>query len=162
GLIWGYGAARASAGNAILWSLPPWANWITILGMLPVLLLFVGSVTIRNPTTVGAEQALTAAEPARSLLRVTRHPMLIAFAGWAPLHLIANGGLAPALLFGAMAVVAIAGTFSIDRKRAAKMPADWPRFRDATSILPFAAIAAGRNRLAWAEIGWWRIAVAVI
>ncbi len=31
----------------------------------------------------------------------------------------------------------------------------------ATSNVPFAAIASGRNHLAWGELGVWRIAVAV-
>jgi uncharacterized membrane protein len=162
GLIWSYGAARSSGENAVLWRPPPWIDWITVIGMLPVLLLFVGAVTVRNPTAVGAERALAEPEPAKGMLRVTRHPMLMAFAGWAILHLLPNGDLASALLFGAIAVVAIAGTFSIDRKRATAMPGDWPRYRAATSVLPFAAIIAGRNRLAWDEIGWSRAAVAVV
>ena len=31
-----------------------------------------------------------------------------------------------------------------------------------TSILPFAAISQGRNRLAFTEIGWWCIAVGLL
>ncbi len=28
-----------------------------------------------------------------------------------------------------------------------------------TGLVPFAAVAARRQRLAWAEIGWWRLAL---
>jgi uncharacterized membrane protein len=41
---------------------------------------------------------------------------------------------------------------SIDRKLAARDPALWARLAPATSIIPFAAILAGRNRLALGEI----------
>ena len=43
---------------------------------------------------------------------------------------------------------------SIDAKVAARDPAAWDRYAARTSILPFGAIAAGRNRLALGEIGW--------
>jgi len=160
-LIMGFGAARAG-NDVLLWSAPDWCRWIPIIGMPAALLLFVGSVSVPNPGLVGADRLLAAPEPARGMLRITRHPMLIAFALWAALHIPASGDLAGLLLFLAILVVAIAGTFSIDRKRAASMPRDWPRYAAATSILPFAAIVQGRNRLVWAEIGWWRIAVALL
>ena len=150
GLIWGYGAARG-AENVALWGAPPWLHWLVILGMLPASILLVGSLTVPNPGLVGAEKLLVREEPARGMLRVTRHPMLIAFALWALLHLLANGDLASVLLFGSVLIVAVAGTFSIDRKRAQAMPADWPRFAAVTSILPFAAMASGRNRLVVSE-----------
>jgi len=36
---------------------------------------------------------------------------------------------------------------------------DWPRFAAVTSHVPFVAIAQGRNRIAWREIGWLRPAI---
>jgi len=33
---------------------------------------------------------------------------------------------------------------------------DWARFVALTSNIPFVAIARGRNRMAWREIGWMR------
>jgi uncharacterized membrane protein len=33
---------------------------------------------------------------------------------------------------------------------------DWPRFAAVSSNLPFVAIAQGRNRIRWREIGWIR------
>ena len=43
---------------------------------------------------------------------------------------------------------------SIDAKVAARNPEAWTRYAGLTSVLPFGAIAAGRNRLALGEIGW--------
>jgi uncharacterized membrane protein len=35
-------------------------------------------------------------------------------------------------------------------------------FEARTSMVPFAAIARGHNRLVWSEIGWWRLAIAAL
>lgn len=161
GLIWSFGEARATA-NLVLWTAPTWLYWVPVVGMLPAFLLLVGSVTMPNPGMVGAEKLLAGTEPARGILRVTRHPMLCAFALWAILHIVINGDLDSLLLFAAILAVAVNGMRSIDRKRAASMPADWPRFAQATSAFPFAAILDRRNRFVWSEIGWWRLGLAVL
>ena len=46
------------------------------------------------------------------------------------------------------------GDASIDAKLAKRAPGAWARLAATTSILPFGAIAAGRNRLVLGEIGW--------
>ena len=46
-------------------------------------------------------------------------------------------------------------------KRATADPGGWAGFAAKTSIVPFGAIAAGRNRLVWSEIGLWRVGVAL-
>ncbi|RMF95627.1 MAG: NnrU protein [Gammaproteobacteria bacterium] len=124
--------------------------------MLPACLLAVIGLTTPSPTLAGAERLLEAAEPARGILRVTRHPFLMGAALWAAIHLLVNGDLASALLFGSLLLLALAGAKSIDAKRRASAGAQWERFAAVTSILPFAAIMAGRNRLRLSEIGWWR------
>jgi uncharacterized membrane protein len=161
GLIYGYGAARGG-GNVALWSAPAWVGWIVVIGMLPTIVLLIGSITVPNPGLVGADKLLARAEPARGILRVTRHPMLWAFALWAALHILSNGDLASLLLFGGVLIVALSGMRSIDRKRALSMPQDFPRFAAVTSAVPFAAIAAGRNRLVVSELGWHWLGLAVI
>jgi uncharacterized membrane protein len=162
GLIYGYGAARSGGGNVALWSAGAWAHWLAAIGMLPAVILLVGSLTVPNPGLVGAEKLLQRDEPARGILRVTRHPMLWAFALWAALHILPNGDLASLLLFGGILVVALNGMRSIERKRARSNPQDWPRFAAVTSALPFAAIAQGRNRLVLGEIGWHWLGLAVV
>lgn len=68
--------------------------------------------------------------------------------------MIGTGDLAGLIFFGTFFITAAAGMPSIDRKTAARDPAGWERLARSTSILPFAAILAGRNRFAAAEIGW--------
>ena len=132
-----------------LWSVGDGFRWVMAALMLPVLLLFVASVATPNPTAV--EGRLDVAGP-RGIQRITRHPMLWSFALWAGLHLLAKGNLAGVLFFGAFLVTALVGMPSIDRKLAALQPELWARLAPTTSIIPFKAILAGRNRLALGEI----------
>ena len=150
-LVVTYKRARL-AGSEQLWTAPHWLGWILVLSMAPAFVLLAGSVARPNPTAVGGERALEQ-EP-RGLARVTRHPMLWSFATWSAVHVVGNGDLVSLLFFGAFGVTALAGMPSIDAKLAQRDPQGWARLRDATSILPFGAILAGRNQLALREIGW--------
>lgn len=132
-----------------LWDAPDWYRWLMALLMLPIMLLFVASVATPNPTAVGGKLDETGP---RGIQRITRHPMLWSFAGWAALHLIAKGNLSGVFFFGAFLVTSLVGMPSIDRKLAALQPALWARLEPVTSILPFGAILAGRNRFVPAEI----------
>jgi uncharacterized membrane protein len=108
---------------------------------------------------IGAHQ-----RAARGMVRITRHPFLCGIALWALVHLIINGDLASLILFGSLLVLAVRGTLSIDAKRRRNFGEQWIKFAEVTSDIPFAAIAAGRNRLgpALAEIGVWRPLAAIL
>jgi uncharacterized membrane protein len=161
GLIWTYGRAMRPDEFYGLRVIDAWMMWVPFIVMPFALILMVGSLTAPNPTLVQGEARLKVAEAATGLVRVTRHPMLWAFTLWAVAHLVANGDAASLMLFGSILVVAVNGMHSIDRKRRASDPANWQRFAAVTSIVPFAAIAAGRNKFVFAEIGWWRLALAL-
>ena len=135
-----------------LWSAPVWLGWVLIALMAVAFMLLVGSVSVPNPTMVGGERQL-GAEP-RGVLRITRHPMLWSFAIWSAVHVVGNGDLVSLLFFGAFGITALVGMPSIDRKVARRDPAGWSRLARSTSIVPFAAILGGRNRLVLREIGW--------
>jgi uncharacterized membrane protein len=135
-----------------LWGASAWLRWVLVFVMLAAFLLFAAAVLVRSPTALGGETTLH--DEPRGILRVTRHPMLWSFALWAAVHILGNGDLGSLLFFGAFLVTALAGMPSIDAKLAARNPDGWRRFATTTSILPFAAIASGRNRLVPAEIGW--------
>lgn len=160
-LIWTYRNATQPEAFYGLWVAERWMYWVPFLVMPFALLLFVGSVTAPNPTSVGAERFLKAAEPARGVLRITRHPMLWSFALWAIAHMFPNGDFASLVLFATILITALYGMPSIDRKRAARDPQGWAAFAAKTSILPFGAILSGRNRLVPSEIGLWRVGVAL-
>ncbi|PZW39356.1 putative membrane protein [Humitalea rosea] len=144
--------AWRGAETNFLWSAAPWFRWLMAALMLPVLVLFFTSVAAPNPTAVAGEAAL--GREARGITRITRHPMLWSFTLWSLLHVLANGDTAAMVFFAAFAVTALLGMPSIDAKLRARAPNAWAGFAARTSVLPFAAIAGGRNRLALAEIGW--------
>ena len=73
---------------------------------------------------------------------------------WAASHIWARGELKALAFFGGFFLLAALGTILIDRKK--RSNPDWGRFAAATSNVPLVAIAQGRNRLAWREIGWLR------
>ncbi len=160
-LVWLCMAWVAAGPVRVLWQAPGWLVVCCIVLMVPAVILFVGSVTTPNPTMVGGHTALKSGTPAVGILRVTRYPMLWSFALWAATHLVITGTLSGVIFTGAFLIVAVAGMSSLDAKYAERVPERWAAFGRVTSIVPFAAIAQGRNHFAFAEIGLWRIAVAV-
>ena len=122
-------------------------------------------ITTPSPTQVGLEAKLAqGGDIARGITRITRHPFLWGVALWALVHLIVNGDLSSLILFGSLLVLALGGTLSIDAKRKREFAEHWTQFADATSNVPFAAIATGKNQLgrALAEIGLGRLLLAVV
>lgn len=133
-----------------------------VLVFIAFLFAVVGLLT-PSPTRVGMESKVgQGTEAAKGMVRITRHPFLWGVALWAAVHLVVNGDLASLILFGTLLVLAIGGTAAIDAKRRRKFGERWTQFAQATSAVPFAAIAAGRNRFApaLAEIGAGRLILA--
>jgi len=150
--------ARAEAKGDYLWTAPAPLRLALELLMLPALWLFLASIVRPNPTLLGAGKA--GAFPVRGVQRITRHPMLWAFAIWATVHIAVKGDSASLVFFGAFAVTALAGMPSVDAKLAAADPAAWNAFADQTSILPFAAILRGRTKWGPSEISGWELVAA--
>jgi uncharacterized membrane protein len=117
-------------------------------------ILLAGGLFARNPTLVGAERLMKSAEPARGMIRVTRHPIMWGILLWALAHLLARGDLKSVVFFGTFALLAALGSVLMDRRKAQALGEDWQRFAAVTSHVPFLAIAAGRNRFVASEIGW--------
>jgi uncharacterized membrane protein len=151
GIVW-LVSAYARAEHVALWGqLLGWRPLVLALMALSVFFVVVGLAT-PSPTAVAGERL--AGRPPRGILTLTRHPFLWGVSIWAFAHGRVNGDLGSLILFASLLVLSLAGTVSIDHKRAARP--DWPAFRDATSNVPFAAILSGRVRLDLAGIGWWR------
>jgi uncharacterized membrane protein len=148
-MIWAYAAAP----HALLWRGPNAIPYV----VMPLAFVLLACGYWRNPTMVGAEKLLKSEEPARGIIRITRHPLMWAVMLWAASHMAARGELKALVFFGGLLVLAALGTALIDRKKGSNP--DWPRFAAVTSNIPFVAIAQGRNRMAWREIGWLRPAI---
>jgi uncharacterized membrane protein len=165
GLVWlgvAFAQARGEAWNTAYWGLNPATRHVQILLQLLAMLLIVPGLTTPNPTSVRQEGALDRPDVVKGMLRITRHPFLWGVAVWAFGHLLVNGERASLVLFGALLLLALFGTASIDAKRRRALGPKWDAFAAQTSNVPFAAIVAGRQRFSLGEIGWWRIALAVV
>jgi uncharacterized membrane protein len=162
GLIWlidAYGdTPRVELWGQLL-ALKPIAAPLVLLAFLFVVI----GLTTPSPTVAGGESRLSRDEPARGIVRITRHPFLWGVALWALVHLTINGDVASVILFGSLLVLAVGGTALIDRKRRDSFGEHWQRFALSTSNIPFAAIVSGRNQVGAAlrEIGIVRPLIAV-
>ncbi len=80
---------------------------------------------------------------------------------WGLVHMANNAAAADWVFFGYMTLLALAGTWLIDHRRARLLGDAWPPLKAETSNLPFLAILRGRNRLLLREFGWARAAAAL-
>lgn len=150
-LIW-LCLAYSSAPCAPLWTSPRAAYFAPIAVMPPAFVLLAGAFSVPNPTSAGSERALERDDPARGVLRITRHPFLVAVAIWSAVHAAVNGNEASLWFFGSFFLTAVLGMRDIDAKRDRSNPESYARYRACTSIVPFVAIARGRNRLVLREL----------
>jgi uncharacterized membrane protein len=148
-MIWAYAAA------------PREQLWVGIREIpyvvMPIAFVLIACGFWRNPTIVGADKLLRSEDPARGMIRITRHPIMWGFMLWAAGHILARGDLKSLVFFGSFLLLAALGTLLMDARK--KSNPDWPRFAAVTSHIPFVAIAQRRNRLVWREIGWLRPAI---
>jgi uncharacterized membrane protein len=110
------------------------AGWIagTILMWLASILL-VGSF-IKNPSLVGSRGP--AGGPA-GVFRITRHPMMWAFALWAAVHVTILAQFKSVVFDGAVIILALFGSLAQDAKKAGKMGEDWHDWTAQTAFVPF-------------------------
>jgi len=135
-----------------LWLVPRPLYYLPLV-LVPVAFVFlVGAFTVPSPTAVGGERFLANAEPARGLLRVTRHPFLWSVVLWSLAHLLVNGDTGSLIFFSSLGVTALRGTFDIDRKRRRTSSEEFARFEAKTSNVPFAAVLQGKNRPVMREV----------
>jgi uncharacterized membrane protein len=150
-MIWAYAHAAPEA---------LWRGWRLLpLVVLPIAFILIVCGYRRNPTMVGGDKLLASEDPARGIIRITRHPIMWGVMLWAGSHILARGDAKSLVFFGGFLAVAMIGTLSIDRRKRADP--NWARFAAATSHVPFVAIAQGRNHLALREIGWTRPLIAL-
>ena len=135
---------------------------VTHLCMLLAAFLLVGGLSTANPTAMDQIKALDRPEPARGVLRITRHPVMWAIGLFGIGHLVARGDLASLLFFGGLAALALVGTRLLDQKYARRAGDAFRRFERETSATPFVAILTGRQRLVWSEIGLRRLGGALL
>jgi uncharacterized membrane protein len=146
-LAWVIGAA-GRAPFVSLWGWAAWQGHVTLSLMLAVCVILGLAIGRPNPFSFGGANNARF-DPARpGIVRLTRHPMLLALALWAIGHLLPNGDLAHVILFGSFASFAVMGSALIDRRKRRQMGEDWGRLdrarREAGPVPQSWAVAVGR------------------
>lgn len=147
-------AYNATVPSVLLWPTVDWLRVLPLAVMPLAILLLVGGVLLKNPTTVGVVLDEGEEVAVTGVMRITRHPVQCAIFLWAFSHLLVNGDPPSLIFFGSIALVSGYGMLLIDRRKQAVFWQRWNAFRDATSIIPFVAIASGRQSFRPTELGW--------
>jgi len=156
----------ASAGRAPyvpLWNFAPWQMWVPNLLMPLACLLVAFGTAAPNPLSFGgrAIERFDADRP--GIAGVSRHPLLLGLLLWAAGHIVPNGDLAHAILFGTFAAFSVAGMLMIDARRQRAMGrGTWDKQAARTSLWPGAALADGRWRPSLRRLDPVRLGIAVL
>jgi uncharacterized membrane protein len=141
-------AAAARAPQMRLWDFEPWQLWVPNIAMPFACLLIAFGAGVENPFSIAGRSGSTFDPQQPGAAGITRHPLLWAITLWAAAHIVPNGDLAHAVLFGLFAASGIAGMLMLDaRKRREWGQEVWAHRAARTSVIPFAAVLAGRFRL---------------
>ena len=129
-------AAAGRAPQVQLWDWAPWQNHVVLAVMLPVCVILSLAIARPNPFSFGGAQN-DRFDPARpGIVRLTRHPLLLALGIWSAAHILPNGDLAHVILFGTFAGFAMLGGRLVDRRRQREMGQRWNDLRAALSECP--------------------------
>jgi len=89
--------------------------------------------------------------------RISRYPGSVGVLLWAYLHLVNMGDARRAVLFGVFLLIPLAAILKNELVRRSAVRRGTSGEDEQTRIVPFHAVLSGRDRLAWSEIGWWRV-----
>jgi uncharacterized membrane protein len=135
--------AHMDAPYIVLWDAPDWSRLIPLAAMPLVMILL-------------------ATMPTEGIKKVTRHPLLWAIILWATAHILPNGDAASLMLFGVFALYALIDQPLADARTRREEPESWVKRSAESSALPFLAALQGRARPSLKEIGYPRIAPALV
>ncbi len=165
-LVMSFNASAVSAENTLYWHAPGVVLQGGGIIILVAVFFVVAGLTSPGPTGVGGEAAVSEADDpaalAKGIYALTRHPFLWGTAIWSAFHMVVNGDLASQIFFGTFLLVSLFGTFSIDAKRKRALGDKWEAYAEASSNIPFVALIRRRARFSIRELGWWRVAAALI
>lgn len=102
----------------------------------------------------------TRLNPPAGIECISRHPLFVGFAVFAGAHALLASTLASSLHFLGFAALALGGALLQDRKLVQRHGAAYADYLAATSLLPWLALAQGRQHLARNDPVWRRIGLA--
>lgn len=144
--------------GSVLWEVSPIVERVVALPlMLAALVLLVLSLATPSPASM-----MPGKLEARGIIRLTRHPMNMAFALFGIAHLVANGALGDVFFFGQFVVLGVLGPLHQDARMARERGDAYLEFRRQTSLIPFGAIVRGRNRFEASELAFPMFLIGVV
>ena len=145
-------SAAIRAPHLPLWHPESWHAAIPVVVMPVVLWLLIAGLVEPNPLSVSIRGTDAATAPGPVAV-VTRHPVLWGFLLWAVAHIPPTGDLVALILFGGMALLAVAGMFALDRRARKRLGAErWTKLAASAPLVPFAGASRGsirRTVVAW-------------
>jgi uncharacterized membrane protein len=152
-LVWVF--ARHKHAGPVLWNTIGPPAIAELLNLLLMMLAFAVLVAGLLPSQVAPSSMTSTAEraTAHGVLRITRHPFNAAVGVFGFAHLLVNGAAGDVLFFGGFPLFAWIGS----RHQDARLARTKPGYRELmaeTSIVPFAAVLTGRQRLVPRELPW--------
>ncbi len=129
-------AAAGRAPYVPLWDWAPWQNHVVLAVMLPVCVILSLAIARPNPFSFGGAQNDRFDPASPGIVRLTRHPLLLALGIWSAAHTLPNGDVAHVILFGTFAGFAMLGGRLVDRRRQREMGQRWHDLRAALSECP--------------------------
>lgn len=155
-LVWTYWQSRHD--GPLLWSLRTTAWAVPLTLFLAALGIALVSASFAQPSVTGMDPR--AQTRSHGITRITRHPLFVGLAIWGLAHTLVNGFLADVLFFGGFTAFGFLGAAHQDLRKQ-RDDSRLTVFYTETSVFPFAAIAAGRNRLELSELPWPALAVGI-
>ncbi|MBI5506487.1 MAG: hypothetical protein HY899_16975 [Deltaproteobacteria bacterium] len=138
-----------------------WLRWpLMAINVLGVVCVF-GSL-LDYPTSAYALSRAGRKSDPRGFERITRHGFAVGLALVGIAHALLAARLTGTVFFAALAVFGIVGSIHQDAKLRARNPALHGPYMEKSSLLPFAAILAGRNRLVLSELRPLAVALGVL
>jgi uncharacterized membrane protein len=157
-LVWTYWLARHS--GPLLWNLravPGATALAVVLGATGFALVAASFV---QPSVTGMDPR--AVPRAQGLVRLTRHPLFMGLAVWGFAHALVNGFLSDIVFFAGFPLFGLIGAAHQDARKQFEQQARLGPFYGETSLLPFAAVITGRNRLVLGEMPWVALGVGAL
>ncbi|MGC9370649.1 MAG: NnrU family protein [Paracoccaceae bacterium] len=139
-LIWVI-AAAIRAPYVELWPQLPWTRWVPNLAMPLAVILVACGIGIRQPFTLGGKRGAELDPADAGFAAISRHPLFVALALWAGAHLVPNGDLAQAILFGSFLLMALAAIPAFDARARRTLGAQAEPFFAHTAILSLKPLA---------------------
>ena len=120
------------------------------------------SLATTSPMTTLAEMTGKFRGRARGIQRITRHPQNFAFALFGFSHLLSNPYTGDWIFFGGFIVYGLLSALHQDRRTLVTGPKEVRQFQADTSVMPFGAILAGKQRLAIGEYNGVALVLAIL